>query len=123
LESGGGANYGPWFTLTSTAPPDFTFKRAEGHIVAWPDRNKQHACGVTSDMSPISQDGPTKGYRSGTAHWAQCYIAEQDDTHVVMKVNLQGVEGVDDGIPILSRPNKASGEADLAVVYAPLPTK
>jgi len=117
LESGGGKNFGPWFTLTSTAPkPGYTVKSAVGHIGAIA-KEKKHMCGVTDYASPIAKEGPTAGYRTGTSHWAQCYIAEEDATHVVLKVNLQGEEpgflGGGEG--------KLYWDADLTVIYVPPP--
>jgi len=115
LESGEGTNWGPWFTLTSSTPKaGFTVKRASGRIVA-STSDQPHRCGVTSDKSPIAKEGPTKGYKSGESFWAQCYIAEEDATHVVLKVNLQG-----EAPPFpAGGEGKLYGSAELVVVYVP----
>jgi hypothetical protein len=113
VASGEGKAWGPWYTLTSSAPKGLTYKWAEGHIDA-PTNGENHRCGVrgvgTNEPSPIANDGPTKGYRSGTSYWAMCYIAEQDANHVVLRVQLQGVEGMKALI---------YGTARLLVVYGP----
>jgi hypothetical protein len=62
FQSGGGDNYGPWFTLTSTAPKaGYTVKWAEGYISADTPINLNR-CGVrgagTGRPSTLSPDGP-----------------------------------------------------------------
>lgn len=118
LQCGGGKNFGPWYVLTSTAPKGLTVKYAEGQVFAGRGKgDADHRCRVTSDKSPISTEGPTKGYKSGTAYWAQCYIAEEDSTHVVVKVNIQGIENSQGGDKIFGTPGSLYGEAALTVIY------
>ena len=78
--------------------------------------DQPHRCGVTTDKSPIAKEGPTKGYKTGESFGAQCYIAEEDAMHVVLKVNLQG-----EAPPFPeSGDGKLYGSAELVVVYVPL---
>jgi hypothetical protein len=115
IQSGTGKNFSAWYTLTSTAPKGFIFKWAE----AWVSAPADHRCGVKSAESPIATEGPTKGYKTGTAYWAQCYIAEEDTTHVVAKVNIQGEEQRSFGSP--DAPSWRLGNATLTAFYVPAP--
>lgn len=130
LESGGGKQFSSWYSLVSTAPKGYKLKYAEGHIGGLPASNDPpredgaaHKCGVTSDKSPISTDGPTKGYRSGTAYWAQCYIAEQDANHVVVNVNLQGLEKGGGFLGLGKSAWYVYANAELIAIYEPVESK
>jgi len=127
IQSGAGKWFGPYHTLTSYAPPGYRLLWSEGHIRGQYD----HRCGVrdrgTREPSPngnSAEHPEVNGHPQGTSYWAICYLAERDDSHVVLKVSLQGIESVarvgygDRGVAIgTTSPQVILGDADLIAVY------
>jgi len=69
VASGVGKNWGPWYTLTSTAPAGLTYKWAEGNIDA-PTNDQPHRCGVAAWAQAIQDfcDFHLTSIRAGRQH-------------------------------------------------------
>ena len=88
FKTGQGTSWGDSKYATSRAPKGYKLRWSETHVSAL-----DHHCGVKDEgdeqPSPFNSDHK----RAGESFWAQCIIWERDESHVVVKANIQGWQG------------------------------